>query len=280
MSPTPELPADIASCVRRALSEDMGTGDLTAELIPADSVSKASVICREEAILCGTAWFDEVYRQLDGEVGISWNANDGDTMQKGQTVCTLRGSTRALLSGERSALNFIQLLSATASVTRRYVEAMGETETKLLDTRKTIPGLRTAQKYAVCCGGGYNHRMGLYDAILIKENHIHAAGGIAEAVGAAKRSQRQVEVEVEVENLNELKQAIDAGADSILLDNFSYEDMQEAVKLNDGKTKLEVSGGVEMDTLKSIAETGVDYISVGALTKHIRAIDFSMLFEE
>lgn len=269
-----DLPADVATSVKRALSEDIGTGDLTAQLIPAATVSTAEVICRQQAVLCGRAWFDQVFRQLDEGVSVNWLLEDGDTITAGQIVCQLKGSTRAILSGERSALNFLQLLSATATLTHAYVQKLGDTKTRLLDTRKTIPGLRSAQKFAVVCGGGKNHRMGLYDAILIKENHILAAGSIENAVRQAKLSQRAVEVEVE--NIKELEQAIAAGADSILLDNFDLETMRQAVEINAGRAKLEVSGGVEIDSLSAIAATGVDYISVGALTKHVQAVDFSL----
>jgi nicotinate-nucleotide pyrophosphorylase (carboxylating) len=269
-----DLPADLASCVRRALSEDIGSGDLTAELIPADASSRAEVICRQDAVLCGTAWFDQVFKQLDESIEVSWLLKDGDPITADQTVCQIQGPTRVILSGERSALNFLQLLSGTATMTRAYVQRLGDSKTCLLDTRKTIPGLRTAQKYAVACGGGKNHRMGLYDAILIKENHILAAGSIEQAVAQAKKSLRRVEVEVE--NINELRQAIEAGADSILLDNFNLEALQEAVEINAGRSKLEVSGGFEIGSLAAIAATGVDYISVGALTKHVKAVDFSM----
>ena len=269
-----ELPPDLSSSVRRALSEDIGKGDLTAELIPEQNLASASVISREEAVLCGSAWFDEVFKQVDERVQVEWLAADGDSIKPGQVVCQLQGPARAMLSGERTALNFLQLLSGTATLTREYVQHLGETKTRLLDTRKTVPGLRSSQKYAVTCGGGFNHRMGLYDAILIKENHIAAAGSIRAAVSTAKKSAHAIEVEVE--NLDELQQAIDAGADSVLLDNFSIEDLGKAVELNAGQLKLEVSGGVEKDGLREIAATGVDYISSGALTKHVRAIDFSM----
>ncbi|MFT5132641.1 MAG: nicotinate-nucleotide pyrophosphorylase (carboxylating) [Gammaproteobacteria bacterium] len=270
------LPADISSTVRRALSEDIGKGDLTGMLISADASAVAEVICREKAVLCGTAWFDEVFKQLNKRARVTWTANDGDAIAAEQRVCEIVGPTRILLSGERTALNFLQLLSGTATVTRKFVEQLGESKTRLLDTRKTIPGLRSAQKYAVACGGGKNHRMGLYDAILIKENHILAAGSIKLAVTQAKESGHAVEVEVE--DLDELKQAIASGADSVLLDNFDLQAMSEAVEINAGRCKLEVSGGVEFDTLKAIAATGVDYISVGALTKHLQAVDFSMRF--
>lgn len=268
------LPADIPSTVRRALSEDIGTGDLTAGLIPHNNTSKAVIICREPAVFCGQAWFNEVFLQLDNTIRIDWACADADQIKPDQTVCTVHGPTRVLLSGERTALNFLQLLSGTATTTHDYVSLLGNSKTKLLDTRKTIPGLRTAQKYAVACGGGMNHRMGLYDAILIKENHIHATGSIRAAVTSAKSLHRNIEVEVET--LEELQQAIDAGADTVLLDNFNISTMKEAVKLNAGRVSLEVSGGVGKDILLAIASTGVDYISVGALTKHVRAIDFSM----
>ncbi|MCZ6526372.1 MAG: carboxylating nicotinate-nucleotide diphosphorylase [Gammaproteobacteria bacterium] len=268
------LPADIPSTVRRALSEDVGAGDLTAGLIPDNNASTAVIICREPAVLCGQAWFNEVFLQLDKTIRIDWACADADQIKPDQTVCTVHGPSRVLLSGERTALNFLQLLSGTATTTRNYVSMLGNSKTKLLDTRKTIPGLRTAQKYAVACGGGMNHRMGLYDAILIKENHIHAAGSIRAAVTSAKSLHRNIEVEVE--NLDELQQAIDAGADTVLLDNFNIPTMKDAVKLNAGRVSLEVSGGVDKDILLAIASTGVDYIAVGALTKHVRAIDFSM----
>jgi len=269
-----DLPADLASSVRRTLSEDIGSGDLSVELIPVNASARAEVICRQEAVLCGTAWFDQVFRQVDARVKVTWLLQDAEDIVTGQTVCQIQGPTRAILSGERSALNFLQLLSATATLTQAYVKKLGHSKTCLLDTRKTIPGLRTAQKYAVTCGGGRNHRMGLYDAILIKENHIRAAGGIEQAVAQAKASLR--EVEVEVENTDDLEQAIAAGADSILLDNFDLECIQQAVAINAGRARLEVSGGIEIGDLSAIAATGVDYISIGALTKNIKAVDFSL----
>lgn len=268
------LPADITTTVRRALSEDIGTGDITAELLPPDLAASATVLCREAAVLCGIPWFNEVYKQLDSEVVITWHSKEGDAILAGQTVCALQGPIRSLLTGERTALNFLQLLSGTATVTRQYVASLQGTKTRLLDTRKTLPGLRTAQKYAVTCGGGTNHRMGLYDAILIKENHIQAAGGITAAATKAKALHRQVEIEVE--DLAGLDEAIRAGANRVLLDNFNIEQIREAVTLNAGRCLLEVSGGVGPDNLRSIAATGVDFVSVGALTKHLRAIDFSM----
>jgi len=268
------LPVDINDTVSRALSEDIGSGDLTADLIPAHADSRAEVICRQQAILCGTAWFDQVFKQLDAKVVVTWLLQDGDPVTPDQSVCKLHGATRSLLSGERTAVNFLQLLSGTATLTHSYVKKLGGSKTSLLDTRKTIPGLRTAQKYAVACGGGKNHRMGLYDAILIKENHILAAGSIEKAVTRAKES--GLPVEVEVESIDELRLAIRAGADRILLDNFDLETTRVAVEINAARARLEVSGGVELDDLAAIAATGVDYISVGALTKHVRAVDFSM----
>jgi len=269
-----KIPADLALTVQQALKEDIGTGDLTSQLLPQDKISSAKVICRENAIMCGIPWFNEVYRQLDSGFQISWHVNDGDLLKKDTVICELNGSARTMVTGERAALNFIQLLSSTATISNEYVQLIKGTNTQLLDTRKTIPGLRTAQKYAVACGGGKNHRMGLYDAILIKENHISASGSIADAYKCAL--QIHDNVEIEVETLNELQQALDAGAKQILLDNFDLDMMRQAVKLNAGQSKLEVSGSVTRETIKSFADTGVDYISVGALTKNVRAIDFSM----
>lgn len=270
---TPALPADIASCVRRALNEDIGPGDVTAELLPREQ-AEAVVICREDAILCGIPWFNEVFKQLDESVQIRWQTGDGDSLKSDMTVCSLAGPIRSLLTGERTALNFLQLLSGTATVTRRYADRLTGTTCRLLDTRKTLPGLRTAQKYAVACGGGLNHRMGLYDAVLIKENHIRAAGGIADALRKARTRHRSVEIEVE--SLAQLREALNAGAKRILLDNFDLETMAAAVALTEGRAELEVSGGVGEEQLQPIAATGVNYISVGALTKHVRAVDFSM----
>lgn len=268
------LPADIASTVRRALNEDIGSGDLTAELLAPDKSDEAVIISREQAVLCGTAWFDEVFRQIDDAIRIDWSYSDGDEIRPDDPVCRLNGRTRTLLTGERTALNFLQLLSGTATITRSYVTLLDGMETQLLDTRKTVPGLRSAQKYAVACGGGKNHRMGLYDAVLIKENHIHSAGNIRLAIEQAKALHRNIEVEVE--NLDELKQAIEAGADKIMLDNFDIAAMQEAVSINRGRASLEASGNVDRETLRDIAATGVDFISVGNLTKNVQAIDFSM----
>lgn len=274
----PGLPSDLKQVVQNALAEDIGTGDITAALIPEYKQSRAQVICREKAILCGTPWFEEVFHQIDDNIHIEWQANDGDDIQADQVICFLEGNARHLLSGERVALNFLQTLSAVATHTHTYVEAIKGTDTKILDTRKTLPGLRTAQKYAVACGGGSNHRMGLFDAYLIKENHILAAGSIEQAVNQARKNQPKAPVEVEVENLAELRQAIDAGVDQILLDNMPLDTLSEAVDITAGRARLEASGGVNLDTVRSIAETGVDFISVGSLTKHVRAIDLSMRF--
>ncbi len=272
----PPLPTDITAGVTRALTEDIGSGDITATLIPAGASAHARVIVREAAVLCGAAWFDEVFRQLDRRVQVVWQARDGESLRPNQTLCQLHGPARSLLSGERAALNFLQTLSATATQTRRYADAIADTHTRLLDTRKTLPGLRTAQKYATACGGAQNHRMGLFDAFLIKENHILAAGGIAQAVSQARKTAPGKPVEVEVENLNELRQALDTGADTVMLDNMDLATLREAVMLTAGRSKLEASGNVNLDTLRAIAETGVDYISVGAITKDVRAVDLSL----
>lgn len=276
--PIPPPQKTIDEIVQRALQEDVGSGDLTAALIPQDSCSQARVITREQAVLCGIPWFDSVFRQLDERVTIKWRVADGEDITPDQEICRLEGPTRALLTGERTALNFLQALSGTATVTREYASALRGTRSKLLDTRKTVPGLREAQKYAVRCGGGYNHRLGLFDGILIKENHIMAAGSIEGAIKTAKRLYPGMPVEIEVEDLGQLSEAINAGADSILLDNFTLEDLREAVVLNQGRALLEASGGVDLTRLRQAAETGVDHISVGALTKHLRAIDLSMRF--
>lgn len=272
----PTLPVDIDAMVRHALAEDIGGGDITARLIPADAKAHGRVIVREAAVLCGTAWFDAVFRQLDRRVQVIWQARDGERLRPNQTLCQLRGPARSLLSGERAALNFLQTLSATATQTRRYVDAIVNTDARLLDTRKTLPGLRSAQKYATACGGAQNHRMGLFDAFLIKENHILAAGGIAQAVSRAREIAPGKPVEVEVENLMELQQALDAGADTVMLDNMDLAMMREAVVLTAGRSRLEASGNVNLDTLRAIAGTGVDYISVGAITKDVQAVDLSL----
>ena len=260
----------------QALQEALGGGDLTASLIPGSSRSKAVLITREDAVICGTCWFNSIFTQLDDHIAIDWKVADGDEIRKNQELCYLTGPTRPILIGERTAMNFIQTLSGTATVARQYARVLEGTKTKLLDTRKTIPGLRQAQKYAVRMGGGVNHRLGLFDGILLKENHITAAGSITRAVYAAKKRYPDIDVEVEVETLAQLKEAIDAHAEIIMLDNFSLEDTREAVRINAGKALLEASGGFDIDALRATAETGVDYISVGALTKHVQAIDLSM----
>ncbi|RME32422.1 MAG: carboxylating nicotinate-nucleotide diphosphorylase [Gammaproteobacteria bacterium] len=272
------LPEDLQETVARALAEDVGSGDLTADLIPEECRASATVVTRESAILCGGPWFEEVFRQLDEGIDIEWHAAEGEEVEPGQTLCLLGGPARPLLTGERTALNFLQTLSGTATAVHRHVLALTGTGVRLLDTRKTLPGLRQAQKYAVRIGGGRNHRMGLHDGILIKENHILACGSIAAAVAAARQRHPGVEVEAEVENLEELEQALAAGADILLLDNFDLEMLREAVRRTAGRARLEASGGVGLEGLRAIAETGVDYISVGALTKHLRAIDLSMRF--
>lgn len=269
----------IANQIQAALDEDLGSGDLTAALIDANACAKVEVICREQAILCGVAWFDEVFRQLDPGMRILWQTKDGDALSSGQMICVLEGNTRALLSGERTALNYLQTLSGTATRARAYAHKVSGTSAKVLDTRKTLPGLRLQQKYAVSCGGCFNHRKGLYDAILIKENHILAAGSISAALGAAQALSPKVDcIEIEVESIAELGEAIEAGAKRILLDNFSLDQLREAVRLNAGIARLEASGGINLDTIRPIAETGVDYISVGDLTKDVKAVDLSMRF--
>ena len=273
------LPSDLSATVQRALAEDIGDGDLTAVLVPATAHAHGRVISRQDAVLCGTAWFDEVFRQVDNAIHVHWLAKDGEAIHKDQILCRLEGPARSLLTGERSALNFLQTLSGTATTARRYAEAVQDTHATILDTRKTLPGLRNAQKYAVRCGGANNHRMGLYDGILIKENHIMAAGSITAAVQAARRRQAQVPVEVEIETLDQLREALAAGADILLLDNFTMATMREAVGLTAGRAKLEASGGIDMTQIKAVAETGVDYISIGSLTKHVQAVDLSMRFE-
>jgi nicotinate-nucleotide pyrophosphorylase (carboxylating) len=271
--PAPEL---IREQVRIALAEDVGAGDRTAALIPADAESAARVLCREEAVLCGTAWLGEVFRQLDPGIAMTWTLSDGDAVHAGQLVCELRGRTRALLSGERTALNYLQTLSGTATRARRYSQAVAGTGARVLDTRKTLPGLRVQQKYAVACGGCVNHRMGLFDSVLVKENHIAAAGSIAAALAAARRLAPELEVEIEVEDLDQLEQALAAQARRVLLDNFDLDALRRAVAINRGRARLEASGGVSLATVRAIAETGVDDISVGDLTKDVRAVDLSM----
>lgn len=277
--PTIRLPQDIEASVRRALAEDVGTGDLTAGLIHADQQATARVISREQAVLCGAAWFEEVYRQIDSTVHIDWLAQDGELLRPDQVVCRISGPARFLLTGERTALNFLQLLSGTATETRRYVDAVRGTGATILDTRKTLPGLRTAQKYAVRCGGGENHRMGLFDGILIKENHIAAAGSVTAALDAARAFVPPgILLEVEVENLSQLDEALAAGAPRILLDNFTIEQLKEAVRRSRARAQLEASGGISLESVREIAATGVHYISIGGLTKHVRAVDLSLRF--
>lgn len=285
------LQQDIRRAVRAALLEDLGdaltaldqpdaSADITAQLIPADRISTARVITREAGVFCGQPWVDEVFAQLGGEVKVEWKVQDGERLAPNQELFRLHGPARVLLTGERNALNFVQTLSGVATLTARYVAELAGTECRLLDTRKTLPGLRSAQKYAVTCGGGKNHRIGLFDAYLIKENHILACGGIPEAIREARRLNPDKPVEVEVESLAELEQALAARADIVMLDNFDIPMMQEAVRLNQGRAKLEVSGNVTLDTLAGYAATGIDFISVGALTKHVRALDLSMRFVE
>ncbi len=276
------LPPDLPDVVRRAIAEDVGSGDVTADLVPAATTAAATVITRENAVLCGTAWFDEVFAQLDPAVSVRWQAADGDVVAAGTELCTLSGPARPLLSGERTALNFLQTLSATATVARRYAEAVAGTGCRVLDTRKTLPGLRSAQKYAVACGGASNHRHGLFDALLIKENHIIAAGGLRQALHAARAAHPGLTVEIEVESLSELEQALDGSPDIVLLDNFDLEALCAAVHSvrarPDCATRLEASGNVSLDTVGAIAATGVDFVSTGELTKNVRAIDLSMRF--
>lgn len=278
------LIAEIERNVSAALAEDVGSGDLTAQLVPADCVTRATVISREDAILCGTAWFQRCFEKLDSSISIDWKVKDGDKLTPGQLVCELQGPARALLTGERTALNFLQMLSGVATRARQYADVVAGTKAQVVDTRKTLPGLRLAQKFAVKCGGGGNHRLGLYDAILIKENHILAAGSIAAAMAAASKVAEATDgrckfIQIEVETLDELQQALNAGAKMILLDNMSLDQMREAVAISGGRAVLEASGNVSLDTLRSIAETGVDRISIGGLTKDVRALDLSMRFQ-
>ncbi|HFQ5306733.1 TPA: carboxylating nicotinate-nucleotide diphosphorylase [Vibrio vulnificus] len=279
-----QLPSEITRAVTDTLKEDLGgslnaDNDVTAALIPAEAMNTATIITREHGVFCGQAWADEVFKQLGGKVTIEWHVKDGDNVEPNQTLCTLTGPARDLLTGERNAMNFIQTLSGCATITAQYAAKIAHTECRLLDTRKTIPGLRSALKYAVACGGGYNHRIGVFDAYLIKENHIIACGGITQAITKAKELQPGKPVEVETENLDELREAIHAGADIIMLDNFTTEMMRQAVEINAGRAALENSGNVTLETIAEYAETGVDYISVGALTKHVKAMDLSMRFK-
>ena len=277
------LNEEINRNVSAALAEDVGAGDLTASLVPGERRVKATVISREAGVLCGTAWFDECVRRCDPTAKVTWQGADGDRIAANQLLCEIEGNGRALLTAERSALNFLQLLSAVASKVRIYADAIAGTRAQVVDTRKTLPGLRIAQKYAVRAGGGGNHRLALWDAILIKENHIHASGGIAQAMAAAKQVAEQAKdrckfIQIEVESLDELNQALNAGATMILLDNFSLDMMREASRINAGRAILEASGNVTLETIRGIAETGVDRISVGALTKDVKALDLSMRF--
>jgi nicotinate-nucleotide pyrophosphorylase (carboxylating) len=277
-----ELPKDLGSQVHTAIREDVGTGDVTAGFVPENQIARGCVITREAAVMCGRPWVDEVFRQLDEGVRIRWHAGDGERISPAQNLFDIEGSARSILTGERTALNFLQLLSAVATETRRYVEAVAGTGCTILDTRKTLPGLRTAQKYAVVCGGAANHRMGLFDMVLVKENHIAAAGSLTRAVESARRHVPGLKVEVEVETMKELEEALVAKPDIIMLDNFAPDEMREAVALNKERghrAKLEASGNVSLDTIRRIAETGVDFISVGGLTKHVRAVDLSMRLE-
>jgi len=269
-------PAHIHPIVRLALEEDLGSGDVSAALIPADTRAQATVISRETAIVCGRPWFDAVFSLLAPDVAVEWLVSEGEEVSPGQTLVRLQGPARALLSGERTALNFLQTLSGTATLTHRYVEALGDSRTRLLDTRKTLPGLRLAQKYAVRCGGGHNHRLGLYDMIMLKENHIAAAGSILAAVQKARQQFPELKVEVETETLDQVDEALDAGADIIMLDNFDIEDVRKALKRIDGRALTELSGNVTLENLPGLAMLGVDFISTGAITKHVHAIDLSM----
>jgi nicotinate-nucleotide pyrophosphorylase (carboxylating) len=278
----PSLPSDLAQQVTTALAEDIGSGDVTAALVPADRRVTGTVISREPAILCGRPWVTEVFRQLDPSIQLTWTADDGDRAGADQTLFEIAGPARPVLTGERAALNFLQLLSGTATATRRYVEAIAGTGCAILDTRKTVPGLRTAQKYAVLCGGGQNLRIGLFDQVLIKENHIAAAGSLTDAIRAARGAAGATKVEVEVETLQEFAEALQAAPDIIMLDEFSLSDMRAAVALNRASAhsvKIAASGRVTLETVRAVADTGVDYISVGSITKHVRAVDLSMRLE-
>jgi nicotinate-nucleotide pyrophosphorylase (carboxylating) len=280
----PAPPRDLAVTVARALDEDIGGGDVTAALVPEAKPATATVITREAAIICGRPWFAEVFAQLDNTIDIHWEIEEGDAVVPDQRLCTLRGPARALLTGERTALNFLQTLSGTATAVRRYVDAVAGTGAAIVDTRKTLPGLRTAQKYAVVCGGGVNHRMGLYDGILIKENHIAAAGGIREAIHRARALHAKVPLMTEAENLQEARAALESDVDLMLVDDFSLDELREAVaatrahRARGGRTVIEYSGGTTLDNVRAIAECGVDRIAIGAITKHVRAVDLSMRF--
>ncbi len=274
------IPADtIASQVTLALAEDVGQQDLTADLIPVSTMATATIINREPATLCGQDWLNEVFKQVDETIKVTWQFNDGDTLKSDSIICELSGPARSLLTGERTAMNYLQTLSATATLSQQYAAQVSDLKIQILDTRKTIPGLRLAQKYAVRCGGCHNHRIGLYDGILIKENHINAAGSVTDAISHARRLHPTIAIEVEVENIMELEQALAGKADIILLDNFDLPLLEQAVTLTQGRALLEASGNVSLETIRPIALTGVDRISVGALTKHVNAIDLSMRFQ-
>lgn len=267
---------DLSASVGAALTEDVGPGDATARLIAAGTRATATVLTREAAVLCGQPWFDEVFRQVDPAVQIRWSQADGAALTADTVICEIEGAARSIVTAERTALNFLQTLSGTATITREYVRALAGTRTRLLDTRKTLPGLRRAQKYAVRCGGGYNHRAGLYDGVLIKENHIAAAGSVTAAINNVRVANVALPIEVEVERLDQIEAALVAGADMLLLDNFSFDAMREAVRLTAGRVKLEASGGFTLADLPAVGATGVDFVSVGSLTKHVRATDLSM----
>ncbi|GLP98777.1 nicotinate-nucleotide diphosphorylase (carboxylating) [Methylophaga thalassica] len=275
-NPLPD--AFIDSQVKLALLEDIGQADLTANLIPIDAVSNATLITREDSTICGMQWFERVFKQLDASISLSWKAQDGDRVKANTVICELHGPARALLTGERTAMNFLQTLSGTATISSIYSDAVAGLPVKILDTRKTLPGWRVAQKFAVKCGGCFNHRVGLYDGILIKENHIMAAGSISNAINQAKALSAGVPIEVEVENFSELEQALASGVDIIMLDNFGIDDLKQAVAINQGRAELEASGNITLDNIRRVAETGVDRISVGALTKDIKAVDLSLRF--
>lgn len=275
-----DVPGNISEVVALALAEDIGSGDVTAELIAADTRSEARIISRENAVLCGVAWANEAFKQVDAQIQVDWQHQDGDQVAVDGVLCTLSGPARGMLTAERVALNFLQTLSATATATRNYVNLIAHTRCKILDTRKTLPGLRAAQKYAVLCGGGANHRIGLYDRVLVKENHIMAAGSIQAAITQARTLHPGILVEVETETLDEFREASAAAADIIMLDDYDLDTMREAVRLNAGRIPLEASGGVDKQTVVGIAETGVDYISIGEITKHVQAVDLSMRFTQ
>ncbi len=274
----PDLPKLIEKSIKDALQEDLGDGDITVLLIPPEQRLEMQLISRQHAILCGQQWFDQAFLQLDSGIDIDWQVSDGDPVGPDQVLCKLSGSARALLSAERTALNFLQTLSATASITHYYQSLVNHTACRILDTRKTIPNLRLAQKYAVRCGGGHNHRIGLFDAFLLKENHLAAAGDMVKAVQQARQIKPDVLLEVEVETLDQLRQAIEARVDRVLVDNFSLDQLKQAVAINQGQVELEASGDITEQNIKQVAQTGVDYISIGALTKHIQAIDFSLRY--